>query len=407
MDRLNTTRWRSDLHLLLREVQGRRPTLFSTVPDDAFIATATRLDRRLPDLTDADVTAEMTQLISMIHLRPPATGRPSVSDHHASRRLPMKVYDFADGGEADGWLHGLFRYEDKLSGHVAETSFGAHVFNTVLTYKGEPQSYAGRAPGLSTRLFLRLGDAPLETLCHLIYPASTPWHETSATTLILHDQDGTPLAEHEVNIACGGSLLWTPADFFSAAEMKKAGPAGYVIIRDTTCRLFGYHGLTNGEKAFRHFEQFHYDLCLLDVMMPEMDGIELLQQIKRENPETEVVMITGHGDMDLAIKSLKYEATDFVTKPINDEVLEIALNRAVERITMRQKLSEYTHNLEQLVQDKTRQLVEAERLASVGQTVAGLSHAIKNITGRHLFFTFLHDIGLGNWTAFFRHPPVN
>src|SRR3546814_3104316 len=66
------------------------------------------------------------------------------------------VYDFAAGGEADGWLHGLFRYEDKASGHVAETSFGAHIFNAVLTYKGEPQSYAGRPPGLSTRLFLSL-----------------------------------------------------------------------------------------------------------------------------------------------------------------------------------------------------------------------------------------------------------
>jgi len=92
-------------------------------------------------------------------------------------------------------------------------------------------------------------------------------------------------------------------------------------------------------------------------------------------------MITGHGDMDLAIKSVKYEATDFVTKPINDEVLEIALKRAHERISMRRKLHDYTHNLEQLVRDKTKKLVEAERLAAIGQTVAGLSHAIKNITG--------------------------
>ena len=70
-----------------------------------------------------------------------------------------------------------------------------------------------------------------------------------------------------------------------------------------------------------------------------------------------------------------------MTKPINDEVLEIALNRALERISMRQKLNDYTHNLEQLVRDKTRKLIEAERLAAIGQTVAGLSHAIKNITG--------------------------
>ena len=59
----------------------------------------------------------------------------------------------------------LFRYEDRASGHRAETSFGAHVFNTVLTYKGEPQSYAGKPPGLSTRLFLRLGDGAASTRC--------------------------------------------------------------------------------------------------------------------------------------------------------------------------------------------------------------------------------------------------
>jgi hypothetical protein len=51
------------------------------------------------------------------------------------------VYDFAEGGEGDGWLHALFRYRHRASGHAAETSFGAHVFNTILTYKDEPQSY--------------------------------------------------------------------------------------------------------------------------------------------------------------------------------------------------------------------------------------------------------------------------
>ena len=105
-------------------------------------------------------------------------------------------------------------------------------------------------PGLSTRLFLSFGPKPYEALCHLIYPASTPWHARSETTLALHDRNGDAVAEHPVQIACGGSLLWQPSDFFSAEDMKVAGPEGYVIIRDTTCRLFGYHGLTNGTKAF-------------------------------------------------------------------------------------------------------------------------------------------------------------
>jgi len=141
------------------------------------------------------------------------------------------------------------------------------------------------------------------------------------------------------------------------------------------------HTAANGAEALRTFQKLNPSIVLTDIKMPEMDGIELLRKLKQISPDTEIIMITGHGDMDLAIKSVKYEATDFVTKPINDEILEIALKRAHERIAMRQKLNDYTHNLEQLVRDKTRKLVEAERLGAVGQTVAGLSHAIKNITG--------------------------
>jgi hypothetical protein len=160
------------------------------------------------------------------------------------------VYDFADGGLADGWLHGLFRYEHRATGHAAETSFGAHVFNTVLTYKSEPQSYAGRPPGLSTRLFLRLGMAPYDTLCHLIYPASTPWHAGSETDLSLHDGGGREIARERVRIACSGSLFWRYHQTFSAATRARAGERAYIVIRDTTCRLFGYHGLIGRDGAF-------------------------------------------------------------------------------------------------------------------------------------------------------------
>ncbi len=135
----------------------------------------------------------------------------------------------------------------------------------------------------------------------------------------------------------------------------------------------------NGEDALAKFRQLRPPIVLTDIKMPDMDGIELLQQIKAESADTEVIMFTGHGDMELAIKSLKYDATDFVTKPINDEVLEIALKRARERIVMRHQIRSYTQNLERLVDEKARQLIEAERMAAVGQTVAELSHTIKNI----------------------------
>jgi signal transduction histidine kinase len=134
-------------------------------------------------------------------------------------------------------------------------------------------------------------------------------------------------------------------------------------------------------------------IVLTDIKMPGMDGIELLQKIKEESPDTEVIMITGHGDMELAIRSLKFDATDFITKPINDDALEIALKRANEKIILKTRIREHTENLEQLVREKTKKLVEAERLAAVGQTVAGLAHAIKNITGGLTGGTFVLDKG--------------
>ncbi|MEC7488093.1 MAG: hypothetical protein VYA17_00750 [Pseudomonadota bacterium] len=160
------------------------------------------------------------------------------------------VYDFSIGDEADGWLHSLFRFENRTTGNTAETSFGAHIFNTILTYGDEPQSYTGRAPGLSTRLFLRLGDTPLETICHLIYPASTPWHGTSNTEICLHDPDGALIAKEQLQIPCGGSRFLRYSNVFEMATRLKAGNGAYIIISDASCRLFGYHGLIHEDGGF-------------------------------------------------------------------------------------------------------------------------------------------------------------
>ena len=160
------------------------------------------------------------------------------------------AYDFRDGGEADGWLHALFRYEHRESGHAAESSFGAHMFNTIMTYRDEPQSYNGPPPGLSTRLFLRLGDSRRRSFAVLIYPASAPWRTRSDTTLALHDVEGRPVAEERIAIACSGSAVISPHAVFGEERLRAAGPTGYVLARDATCRLFGYHGLADEAGGF-------------------------------------------------------------------------------------------------------------------------------------------------------------
>lgn len=143
----------------------------------------------------------------------------------------------------------------------------------------------------------------------------------------------------------------------------------------------GYNVLLaeNGRLALDLFLREHPPIVITDIKMPVMDGIELLQRIKQEDPDTEVVMITGHGDMDLAIRSLKHEATDFITKPINVDGLEIALKRVCDKIVMREKLREYTTSLENLVREKSEL---QDHLSSLGLMIGSISHSIKGlITG--------------------------
>lgn len=145
----------------------------------------------------------------------------------------------------------------------------------------------------------------------------------------------------------------------------------------------GYEVLTaaNGGEALQLLEERTARLIVTDIKMPGMDGLELLGSIKRRWPDSEVIMITGHGDMDTAIEALRRGACDFITKPIHEDALEIALERAAEKIAIRDQLREYTENLEHLVLEKSKELVETERMAAVGQTVASMSHAIKNVAG--------------------------
>jgi YesN/AraC family two-component response regulator len=106
----------------------------------------------------------------------------------------------------------------------------------------------------------------------------------------------------------------------------------------TMFRLFlnayGYSVLTaeNGEAGLRLVRENRPGIVFTDLKMPGMDGFEVLKQIKKTVPETEVVVITGHGDMDHVVRALNLEATDFINKPIGRSALDAALKRAEARL---------------------------------------------------------------------------
>jgi len=131
-----------------------------------------------------------------------------------------------------------------------------------------------------------------------------------------------------------------------------------VRVLAISLRADGYDVATaySGEEGLKVFERESPDIVLTDIKMPGMDGIEVLSRIKEYERDSEVIIITGHGDIDNAIEALKYGASDFINKPVRDEALTIALSRAKEKLDIRRKLKEYTHNLEQEVRIATREI---------------------------------------------------
>jgi len=134
--------------------------------------------------------------------------------------------------------------------------------------------------------------------------------------------------------------------------------ADIVRVLSMSLKTDGYDVVTaySGEEGLDVFDRESPNVVLADIKMPGMDGLEVLRKIKERNPESEVIIITGHGDIDSAIEALQYGASDFINKPIRDEALSIALNRAKEKLDMRRKLKEYTDDLENMVKIATEEI---------------------------------------------------
>ncbi|WP_449243455.1 response regulator, partial [Desulfovibrio sp.] len=100
--------------------------------------------------------------------------------------------------------------------------------------------------------------------------------------------------------------------------------------------VYGYGVLTaeDGEEGVEIFAANRPPLVITDIKMPGLNGIEVLKRIKALDHRTEVIVITGHGDMDLAIEALNLDATDFINKPVHRHALEQALQRAQARIAL-------------------------------------------------------------------------
>lgn len=134
--------------------------------------------------------------------------------------------------------------------------------------------------------------------------------------------------------------------------------------------------------AFQLAQVQCYDAIVSDIKMPGMDGLALIEKLQKLCPDTPMLLITGHGERDLAIQALRVGAYDFIQKPIDRDYFISALQRAIQTYQMRRQIAEqqkelaqYTISLEQAVAERTRELTEANAAKDIFIGVA--SHELK------------------------------
>lgn len=139
----------------------------------------------------------------------------------------------------------------------------------------------------------------------------------------------------------------------------------------------------SGLGALERLKKSDYDAVITDIKMPGMDGLTLLDEIRKIDPHLPTLLITGHGQHDLAVHALRGGAFDFIQKPIDRDYLVAALGRAIQvrqlhrRVqSQQQTLERHAANLEQTVKSRTEKLLELNQAKD--RFLAMLAHELRN-----------------------------
>ena len=113
---------------------------------------------------------------------------------------------------------------------------------------------------------------------------------------------------------------------------------------------FQVESVQDGREALSKVEENSYDVMILDVMMPNIDGLEVLRRVKETHPNVDVIMITGLSQIDTAVQAMKLGAFDYISKPFEPDELKLVVQRALER----RRLLQENLNLKSEVSSKYR-----------------------------------------------------
>jgi DNA-binding NtrC family response regulator len=170
-----------------------------------------------------------------------------------------------------------------------------------------------------------------------------------------------------------------------------------LLEADLRLRDFAPTCFTSARDALAAFSRDEFDVVLTDVKMPVMDGLEFCGQISAQRPDVPVVVMTAFGSLETAIAAIRAGAYDFVTKPIEMELLAVILHRAVERRRLQQQVRTLAEavarssRFEELLGESTAMNRLYDQLSRIAKTDASVLITGESGTGKELVAKALHS----------------
>jgi DNA-binding NtrC family response regulator len=131
-----------------------------------------------------------------------------------------------------------------------------------------------------------------------------------------------------------------------------------------------------GEKVLREFREWLPDLVLLDVRLGGVDGLNLLGEIKRESPDTDAIVVTAYGSVEVAVEAMKRGAADFLSKPIDLDVLTVAIDKVWSATQARRRLEQF-RSAQQERLGKVQLLGDSPQIAGIRDQIGRLAERMR------------------------------
>src|ERR1051325_3536699 len=168
-----------------------------------------------------------------------------------------------------------------------------------------------------------------------------------------------------------------------------------ILVQELTHKGFTVDTAGGGNEALAKIDSAPPDLVILDYMMPDVSGLEVLKELRKNGNDTPVIMITAYGSVERAVEAMKVGAYDFITRPFDPDYIELVIRKALERQVLKREvevLSEESRDRYHLIigeSAKMKRAVEIARKAAASTSTVLLLG--ESGTGKELFARFIHN----------------